>query len=65
MRTFWWRMTGVLLGCILGMTQARAELPEGYRVVLFTENFPPFNMAVDGKSLFKISRARAKQGENG
>ena len=50
MRAFWWRMAGMLLGCILGMTQARAELPEGYRVVLFTENFPPFNMAVDGKN---------------
>ncbi|MEH3022126.1 MAG: ABC transporter substrate-binding protein [Pseudomonas oryzihabitans] len=50
MRTFWLRMGAVLLGGVLGLTQARAELPEGYRMVLFTENLPPFNMAVDGKN---------------
>lgn len=29
---------------------ARAELPQDYKVVLLTENFPPFNMAVDDKN---------------
>jgi len=36
--------------CLLAMQAARAELPADYRVVLFTENFPPFNMTVDGKN---------------
>lgn len=30
---------------------AHAELPQDYKVVLLTENFPPFNMAVDDKNL--------------
>ncbi|AVO53565.1 ABC transporter substrate-binding protein [Ectopseudomonas mendocina] len=29
---------------------AHAELPSDYKVVLLTENFPPFNMAVDDKN---------------
>ncbi|WP_263147000.1 ABC transporter substrate-binding protein [Pseudomonas sp. RIT-PI-AD] len=29
---------------------AHAELPAGYKMVLLTENFPPFNMAVDDKN---------------
>ena len=29
---------------------ARATLPGDYKVVLLTENFPPFNMAADGKN---------------
>lgn len=29
---------------------AHAELPPDYKVVLLTENFPPFNMAVDDKN---------------
>ena len=29
---------------------AQAELPHDYKVVLLTENFPPFNMAVDDKN---------------
>ncbi|TRX74640.1 substrate-binding periplasmic protein [Pseudomonas mangiferae] len=29
---------------------AQAELPAGYKMVLLTENFPPFNMAVDDKN---------------
>jgi polar amino acid transport system substrate-binding protein len=29
---------------------AHAELPADYKVVLLTENFPPFNMAVDDKN---------------
>ena len=36
----------VLLLC----SHARAELPDDYRVVLLTENFPPFNMAEDNKN---------------
>ena len=44
------RVAAVLLGGLLGLTQARAELPDNYRVVLFTENLPPYNMAVDDKN---------------
>ena len=29
---------------------ARAALPEDYKIVLLTENFPPFNMAEEGKN---------------
>lgn len=29
---------------------AQAEVPYGYRVVLLTENFPPYNMAINGKN---------------
>jgi polar amino acid transport system substrate-binding protein len=29
---------------------ARAELPPDYKMILLTENFPPFNMAVDDKN---------------
>jgi len=35
---------------LLLCAHARAELPEDYRVVLLTENFPPFNMAEDAKN---------------
>lgn len=34
--------------CAAGL--ARAELPADYKMVLLTENFPPFNMAVDDKN---------------
>ncbi|PAU63805.1 substrate-binding periplasmic protein [Pseudomonas indica] len=40
----------VLLGLVMGAAVARAELPPDYKVVLLTENFPPFNMAVDDKN---------------
>ena len=39
----------LILGCCWG-SAARAELPADYKVVLLTENFPPFNMAVDDKN---------------
>jgi len=41
---------GLLLGLVLSACAARAELPVDYKVVLLTENFPPFNMAVDDKN---------------
>ena len=41
---------GLLFGLILGACAARAELPADYKIVLLTENFPPFNMAVDDKN---------------
>ena len=41
---------GLLFGLILSACAAHAELPYGYKVVLLTENFPPFNMAVDDKN---------------
>ncbi|MFZ3203316.1 MAG: transporter substrate-binding domain-containing protein [Pseudomonas sp.] len=39
----------LLLGLFFALT-ARAELPADYRVVLLTENFPPFNMATNNKN---------------
>ncbi|TCD19432.1 ABC transporter substrate-binding protein [Pseudomonas sp. IC_126] len=35
---------------LLAAASARAALPDDYRVVVLTENFPPFNMAADGKN---------------
>ena len=29
---------------------ARAEIDPNYRMVLLTENFPPYNMAINGKN---------------
>jgi polar amino acid transport system substrate-binding protein len=40
-------VAGLLL---LMAASARAELPDDYKMVLLTENFPPFNMAADGKN---------------
>ena len=40
----------VLGGVLLASAVCRAELPADYRVILLTENFPPFNMAVDDKN---------------
>ncbi|MCI0917745.1 ABC transporter substrate-binding protein [Pseudomonas stutzeri] len=40
-------MAGVLM---LMAASVRAALPDDYKVVLLTENFPPFNMAADGKN---------------
>ncbi|MGE8358659.1 substrate-binding periplasmic protein [Pseudomonas sp.] len=44
-----------LIACLLLVVsffaaQAHAELPAGYKVVLQTENFPPFNMADNNKN---------------
>lgn len=41
-------ITAVLL--MLLAATARAALPDDYKMVLLTENFPPFNMAADGKN---------------
>ncbi|WP_374443057.1 substrate-binding periplasmic protein [Pseudomonas panipatensis] len=41
---------GLMLGLLLGAATAHAEVPADYKVVLLTENFPPFNMAVDDKN---------------
>ena len=38
------------LSLLLVASAARAELPADYKVVLLTENFPPFNMAIDDKN---------------
>lgn len=46
-KTFLLLFSAVLMLTALG---AKAELPDYYRVVLLTENFPPFNMATDGKN---------------
>ncbi|MEL7557654.1 ABC transporter substrate-binding protein [Stutzerimonas chloritidismutans] len=41
----------LVAGLLLVMAaSAKAALPEDYKVVLLTENFPPFNMAADGKN---------------
>jgi polar amino acid transport system substrate-binding protein len=39
-----------LLCCLLFSPQSQAALPPGYKMVLLTENFPPFNMASNGKN---------------
>jgi polar amino acid transport system substrate-binding protein len=39
-----------LLFCLLFASFAHAELPPDYKVVLLTENFPPFNMADNNKN---------------
>lgn len=45
------RLTMLLLGVgLLCSSLARAELPADYKVVLLTENFPPYNMATNGKN---------------
>ncbi|SEL30698.1 polar amino acid transport system substrate-binding protein [Atopomonas hussainii] len=40
----------LLLAALVCSGLARAELPENYKVVLLTENFPPFNMAINDKN---------------
>ncbi|BCD85255.1 hypothetical protein PSm6_16620 [Pseudomonas solani] len=42
--------SALTLGLMFLAFGARAELPADYKVVLLTENFPPFNMAVDDKN---------------
>ena len=45
------RLTKLLLGTgLLLSSLAHAELPADYKVVLQTENFPPYNMATNGKN---------------
>lgn len=40
----------LFLGLLFATGAAQAELSEDYKVVLLTENFPPFNMAIDDKN---------------
>jgi polar amino acid transport system substrate-binding protein len=40
----------IALSLAFASVAARAELPSDYKMVLLTENFPPFNMAVDEKN---------------
>ncbi|OHC54404.1 MAG: amino acid ABC transporter substrate-binding protein, partial [Pseudomonadales bacterium RIFCSPLOWO2_02_FULL_63_210] len=45
------RLLFALVGVVFGLSaSAHAELAPDYRVVLLTENFPPYNMAVNGKN---------------
>lgn len=44
------KRTLLLMALILSATTARAELPADYKLILLTENFPPFNMAADLKN---------------
>src|SRR5690606_21626075 len=44
------KRTLLLMALILSATTARAELPADYKIILLTENFPPFNMAADLKN---------------
>ena len=48
------RIIAVVL--LLLCAHAHAALPDDYRVVLLTENFPPFNMAEDGKNYASDAR---------
>ena len=40
----------LLFGLLFSAFATHAELPNGYRVVLLTVNFPPFSMAIDDKN---------------
>ena len=45
------RLLFALVGIVFGLSaSAHAELAPDYRVVLLTENFPPYNMAINGKN---------------
>ncbi|TLX58914.1 amino acid ABC transporter substrate-binding protein [Stutzerimonas nosocomialis] len=39
-----------LIGALLFVSVAQAEVPANYKVDLLTENFPPYNMAPNGKN---------------
>lgn len=41
---------GLFLAACLLAGMAHAELEQDYKVILLTENFPPFNMAIDDKN---------------
>jgi polar amino acid transport system substrate-binding protein len=43
-------LTACLAACLLLGGVAQAEIPSHYRMVLLTENFPPYNMAINGKN---------------
>lgn len=44
-------MKGILAVVLMMLAfSARAALPDDYKIVLLTENFPPFNMAADSKN---------------
>ena len=43
-------LTACLAACLLLTGAAQAEIPSHYRMVLLTENFPPYNMAINGKN---------------
>lgn len=46
----------LLFACLASVAlSAHAQLPSDYSVVLLTENFPPYNMAVDGKNFAQDS----------
>ncbi|MGE8497239.1 MAG: substrate-binding periplasmic protein [Pseudomonas sp.] len=46
-----WKRLLMGVGALLLMSgMARAEIDPNYRVVLLTENFPPYNMAINGKN---------------
>ncbi|MBA1273049.1 substrate-binding periplasmic protein [Stutzerimonas azotifigens] len=44
------RMLIGLIGALLFISAAHAEIPANYKVDLLTENFPPYNMAPNGKN---------------
>lgn len=43
-------LKGAVLSALFLCAGAHAELPADYKVVLLTDNFPPFNMSVEGKN---------------
>ena len=47
-----------LLFCLLLSPLSQAALPPGYKMVLLTENFPPFNMAEHGKNFARDAQIR-------
>ncbi|GGJ83567.1 substrate-binding periplasmic protein [Pseudomonas matsuisoli] len=55
--------SALFLGLFSMAAFAHAELPAGYRVVLLTENFPPFNMSADEKNFARDENIRGVNAE--
>jgi polar amino acid transport system substrate-binding protein len=47
-----------LCAALFGCSPVRAEVPAGYSMVLLTENFPPYNMAGNGKNFAQEDNIR-------
>ena len=47
-----------LCAALFGCSPVRAEVPAGYSMVLLTENFPPYNMAGNGKNFAQEENIR-------
>lgn len=57
------RLGGLLLALLLATGAARAEAPVAPHVDLLTENFPPFNMAADGRNFARDAKIEGQSTE--